>query len=218
MWRESDHPRRPAGDNRGGEFTHASGVENEKGKGIQAAPTAGPDDGREIPAYGEPTEGSVEVGAYHYSGQDRQALLSEYYGTGYRGAERDRLNEPGVDPRIRQRIYFYVDEGNGIKPESGVGARAHRVTLRNMYDPQKDGAAVWRRGRNANESETAVVKAGFDGYYVRDFASGQGLAVLLGRHSVPVKPIGPKSDAFNWIAPVFKPSVQMRFPYAGKKP
>ena len=98
---------------------------------------------------------------------------------------------PGTDPAIKRRIYFYVNEGQGVRPESGVGGYAHQVRLNNLYDPTTDGAALWRQGKgDTNASESAIVKAGYDGYYVRNFANQAGVAVLLGSHSVPVKQLG----------------------------
>jgi len=194
-FREDLHPRIPAGTERGGEFTDKGGSSGTQSAAAKAS--AGqdrPGDGAPIPEHGNPIEGAVQVSAVHYSSQGREALSSAFYGTGGRGIERNRLEN--ADPSIRQRIYFYVDEGHGVQPETSVGSHAHRVTLRNLYDPSRDGAAVWRRGGgDANASELAVRRAGYDGYYLRDYlrtVKGKpfGIAVLLGPRSVPVKYIG----------------------------
>jgi hypothetical protein len=100
-----------------------------------------------------------------------------------------------ADPSIQKRTYFYIDEGNGTQPETSVGSHAHRVVLRNLYEPQSDGFAIWRKGHDFNSSELAVHKAGYDGYYLRgrlEKAKGGkfGVAVLLGQHNIPVKYVG----------------------------
>jgi len=88
----------------------------------------------EAPSYGEAREGAISVVGRHYSPRVQTALNSAYYGTGLRGAEGSRLRE-SKDSRISNRIYFYVDTGEGIRPESGVGRFAHEVQLNNIYDP-----------------------------------------------------------------------------------
>lgn len=112
------------------------------------------------------------------------------YGTGLRGAEMARLQ--GADPRLKQRIYFYIDRGTGINPEAGVGGQAHRVNLQNLYDVDEDALRLRRDNEAFNDFESAVIDAGFDGYMVRD-AGPSGNAVLLGRHAVPVEQLGARS-------------------------
>jgi hypothetical protein len=111
-----------------------------------------------------------------------------------RGAEAQRLD--GVENSdIRPRTYFYVDKGNGVRNEDGVGGYAHAVKLTNMYSPEKDNFALWRTGKgDANASERAVMKAGYDGYYASFGNATQGVAVLIGHHSVNVVSIGRRSD------------------------
>jgi len=135
-------------------------------------------------SYGTATKGAAApVEAYHFSKQQRTTVSSWAYGTGLKGAEAQRL--AGADKRLRQRISFYVDQGTGIKPESGVGGHAHRVTLNNLYD---DASGVI--GGSGNDFELAVLKAGYDGYLVRLPGSQSAQAVLLGRHDVPVDHLG----------------------------
>jgi hypothetical protein len=145
-------------------------------------------DGRgEIPEYGTAREGAISVVGRHYSTEARASLNGVYYGRGLKGAERDRLdNSP--DPRLKNRIYFYVDQGSGVRPESGVGGIAHEVRLNNIYDPQTQTLPV--KG-NFNAFESAVINAGFDGY-IAPFGNNQAAVVLLGpRHSaVPVRSLG----------------------------
>lgn len=189
-------PRVPKGDPQGGEWTNGqTGSQANPGPGGQA-------DAAAVPEYGNPVnENAVTVNAVHFSNEDRTTLLSDFYGTGGRGIERGRLQE--ADPAIQKRIYFYVDQGNGVQPEQSVGSRGHAVTLRNLYDPKSDNFALWRsgsdprsEGHSLNAKELAVHRAGYDGYYIRDYlnraSNGKpfGVAVLLGPHMVPVKPIG----------------------------
>jgi hypothetical protein len=147
------------------------------------------------PEYGTPRQGAVSVLGVHYSRQPREYLSGLHHGQGLKDAADERLSEPGTDPRLKSRIYFYVDEGHGIVPEAGVGGVKHTVLLKNIYDPQMDHGAVWSRGKgDANASEKAVLDAGYDGYYVRNFANQSGVAVLLGDHTVKVKQEVQKDD------------------------
>lgn len=178
--------------------------EGNRGDGEQAGLRAGPGrsdvgneprDGADRPAafergqYGAPSEGSVEVVGYHYSQVHRETLNSAFYGTGLKGAERVRLSDMG-NGDIRPRIYFYVDRGNGIRQESGVGAAKHRLVMRNMYDVTADplGLVAGTNGKGlspedrASAWERAVMKAGFDGYLARDPIQPQWYAVLVGKH------------------------------------
>lgn len=147
------------------------------------------------PSYGTGIEGAVSVEGTHYSRERRGELDSSYYGTGMRGAERRRLDRPSADPAVRNRVFFYVDEGAGVTPESAVGAYPHRVRLENLYDWTEDALRLWPAAAavhtdhsdRVNHVEAAVVGAGFDGYYARGAFDGQGVAVLLGDHVVPVE-------------------------------
>lgn len=144
--------------------------------------------GQVAPSYGTPREGATSAVGYHYSQQPRDSLASQARGTGLRGAEMERLRD--ADPRLQERIYFYIDRGTGIQPEAGVGGYAHRVNLQNLYDADEDPLRLVRDNRSSNDFELAVLDAGFDGYMVRD-AGPSGNAVLLGRHDVPVEQLGP---------------------------
>jgi hypothetical protein len=140
----------------------------------------------EIPSYGQPREGAVSVVGRHYSRAERQRLSGNFYGSGLRGAEGRRLAE-SPDPRLRQRIYFYVDKGRGIRPEAGVGSIAHEVRLDNIYDPS---TRLIGPQEDANSFESAVINAGFDGY-IAPFGI-QDAVVLLGpkHNAVPVQRVG----------------------------
>ena len=82
-----------------------------------------------------------------------------------------------------------MNEGTGIRPEAGVGGVAHNVKLNNLYDIKADplGYRAFNR-ENPSAMERAIVNAGFDGYYAPDYANGQGVAVVIGRHTIPVSP------------------------------
>ena len=145
-------------------------------------------DGRgETPEYGTAREGAISVIGRHYSTEARTSLNGAYYGTGLKGAERDRL-DGSPDPRLKNRVYFYVDQGAGVRPEAGVGGIAHEVRLNNIYDPKTQILPV--KG-NFNAFESAVINGGFDGY-IAPFGNNQAAVVLLGpRHSaVPVRSLG----------------------------
>jgi len=144
--------------------------------------------------YGAAREGAISVQGVHYSQEARETLNSSQYGTGKQGAERRRLDRPSADPAVRNRIFFYVDEGTGVNPESGVGAKAHAVSLNNVYDLGEDNLGFKSRADEVytdkddwfNEVERLVSYEGFDGYYAPGAFGRQGVAVLLGDHQVPV--------------------------------
>ena len=121
----------------------------------------------------------VQVGALagdaltgvHYSQAPRPILDGRFAGTGIKAQERKRLDQ-STDPRIRDRIDFYTGEH---RREPGLGSFRHDVELRNMYDGGKNPLGIPSTDFNAFES--AVIDAGFDGYYTK------GRAVLLGAAS-----------------------------------
>ena len=143
--------------------------------------------GNPPPSYGTARTGAVSVVARHYSTTPRQTLSGEYYGRGLKGAERARLDS-SPDPRLKNRVYFYVDTGAGVRPEAGVGGYAHEAKLDNIYDPQ---TRLIKPQADANAFESAVINAGFDGY-IAPFGNNQSAVVLLGQKhkAVPVRAIG----------------------------
>ena len=142
--------------------------------------------------YGTPITNATSVVGVHYSRQPRTSLAGGFFGTGITGAERNRLAE-SADDRIRQRIYFYVDTGAGIRPEDGVGGNVHAVNLDNLYNISEDpygfiASAKAMPGYDQatwfNSVESMIIDAGFDGVYVPEAQGNQGVAVLLGpKHS-----------------------------------
>lgn len=152
--------------------------------------------------YGTAVDGASQAVGVHYSRSPRSTLSGEFYGTGLKGSESRRLDFSG-DPRISNRIHFYVDTGAGIAPEAGVGGNAHAVQLNNLYDISADPLGLMQaagsvrddRGTWFNAVESAILDAGFDGVLVPTAQGNQGVAVLLGpqHSSVPVNPIGQHS-------------------------
>ncbi len=159
-----------------------------------------------VPRYaGGQAQGAVSAPAIHFSGDTRTELDSAKWGTGMRDAAAARVaNSP--DPRLRHRIYFYLDNGRGISSESGVGYDAHAVFLDNLYDAVADPLDL-RTGRTANEFESAVLDAGFDGVVnsVGSGPSAKRAAVLLGERKVPVKAIGYEHQANAALAALREP-------------
>ena len=157
------------------------------GPTAQDRPGFSEDGGGPTPTYGTARAGAISVVGRHYSTTPRQTLSGDYYGQGLKGAERTRLDS-STDPRLKNRVYFYVDQGAGIRPESGVGGYAHEAKLDNIYDPQ---TRLIKPQADANAFESAVINAGFDGY-IAPFGNGQSAVVLLGQKhkAVPIKQIG----------------------------
>lgn len=155
--------------------------------------------------YGTPIEGAVSVQGVHFSNATRTVLDANSYGTGARGEEAARLKGP-ENADIRPRVHFYVDEGNGINREQGVGSVGHEVKLNNLYDIREDKLGL--RQADENAMERAIMAAGFDGYYAPNYRDmGQGVAVLLGNHSVPVEP-------YTGAGPTSRPVGAQRDTYA----
>jgi hypothetical protein len=150
-------------------------------------------------SYGTGREGSVQVVGVHYSNFRQEVLDSSKYGTGLRGGEANRISAPDA---VKNRTYFYVDEGEGIRPEFGVGGIAHTVELNNLYNWKEDPNGYWAEARRerptspaerANYVEARVVEDGYDGIYAPGGDGNQGVAVLLGSHKVDLKKKSTKS-------------------------
>ena len=150
----------------------------------------------EVPSYGVSTPGAVKARGVHYSREARDTLDGKFYGQGIPGAEYRRVND-AEDSRLKERIYFYVDSGKGIKPEAGVGSKQHTVDLNNLYDAGAN-KTIQRSVTGLsgdswmNAFESAVIDAGYDGY-LAPFGNQQA-AVLIGNHTVDLatKPEAPK--------------------------
>lgn len=149
--------------------------------------------------YGRRREHSVQLEGFHYSPAKRGVLDSSYYGRGMPGQERRRLDMWSATEEQKPRIHFYINEGNGITPEVGVGGHGHAVDLQNLYNATQDPLGLRKLSQEqypsshddrANALEQLVMKNGFDGYYVPNAQAHQGVAVLLGKHKVPVDYLG----------------------------
>lgn len=139
--------------------------------------------------YGSPRADAVSAVGVHFSKQYRPQISSAFFGSGLRGLESERLSSP-ENADLRNRIYFYVDTGKGIRPEAGVGGVPHVIKLNNLYDTQKDPLGIVKNNRGeseqkrANNLERAIKDAGFDGMLVRDSILPQGYAILYGKHNI----------------------------------
>ncbi len=137
----------------------------------------------------------------HFSQAQRETLSGKFFGTGLAAEEAYRL-KLAEDPRIKTRISFYIDEGAGIRPEVGVGAYEHQVPLNNLYDAAKNPLKLSTEsyatgnlaGPDFNRFESAVLDAGFDGYYIKAAHGKQGGAVLLGQAAEAVRVMPKNSD------------------------
>jgi hypothetical protein len=126
-------------------------------------------------------EHAVRIDGTHFSRDTRSSLDGRFFGRGLKGAEQSRLAE-ATDPRIKERVYFYVNEGKGVTPEAGVGGVAHAATVGNLYNVKGDPLKLFKSG-DLNGSETRVLDAGFDGYYFPNYVNSQGIAIVLGKAS-----------------------------------
>lgn len=151
---------------------------------------AGAPDAGVPPTFGRGRRDAVQVRGVHFSGQTRQALNTALYGTGLKGAERERLFDP-KNADIRPRSFFYVNEGQGVFPEAGVGAQAHDVDLANLYDLKADPLGYRKLSEgDSSKMERLIMQGGFDGFYAPGVFGRQGVAAVLGSHSIPVRNLG----------------------------
>lgn len=121
----------------------------------------------------------VIEGIHFTSKADLAKLSGEYYGTGLKGSERDSV-QASTDSRIAHRVHFYVNTGEGIKPEVGVGAHVYRAQLHDMYDTKADLLGFMRHSKgDMRKVETEALDAGYSGVYVPGAQGNQGVAVVL---------------------------------------
>ncbi|MGL4650301.1 MAG: hypothetical protein ACRC1H_12915, partial [Caldilineaceae bacterium] len=137
--------------------------------------------------------GALNVTGVHFSRAQRDILSGEHYGTGMRGAE-----SRNIDPNM-PRLFFYADEGKGIRAETGVGGVGHEVDLKNIYDLETDPLRIQSKYPDPSQQaarDAEIIARGFNGYYARgampaDAHGGrQGVVVALGdtTRNMPTRP------------------------------
>ena len=127
---------------------------------------------------------AISLNAIHYAREANIPVLAKnFYGRGIKGAEASRVFQ-SRDPRIRNRVYFYVPLSNGRfpNPEVGLGKNVYSQRFRNILGPgKKIGELFSEADGDANKFESLVIDAGYDGYAPYDM----GMVVIL-NHDVPV--------------------------------
>jgi hypothetical protein len=133
---------------------------------------------------GEKQDGALSYEGTHYGKVQANTLVGRMYGSGIRGAERERLDQSN-DSRIKKRVYFYIEKPNGQMPlrEAGLGPHIHRQNFDNILGPSPEMNRISNLAKgDSNKFESLVVDEGFDGYAIPDM----GVMVIL-NHDVPVK-------------------------------
>ena len=136
-------------------------------------------------------EGATSYRGVHYGKNQVSVLTGRSWGTGIKGAERERL-EASNDPRLKRRIYFYIPKENGEMPlpEAGVGHHVYEQTFANILGPTLElnrlASAASKEGKSF---ESAVIDAGYDGYAV----PSMGMMVIL-NHDAPVEYLGTRAE------------------------
>ena len=136
-------------------------------------------------------EGPATFEAHHWSNTpDLTETNPEKMGTGVRGAERARMNEPG----FLKRTNFGTE---GYKEPAVQGQKYHYVSdleASKYYDAQKDPEGIWKKGfkeSGATGAEKAVRDAGYHGY-----RSGNEVASF---EKVPVRPHVEAKPEFSMV-------------------
>jgi hypothetical protein len=140
---------------------------------------------------GEKQPASMSYRGIHYGQAKVDELDGKKFGTGIRGAERRRL-EDAFDDRIKNRVYFYITKPDGTLPlpESGLGGYVYTQQFDNILPPGSEMSKMFSSvNGDANNFETAVIDAGYDGYAV----PSMGMMVVL-NHNTPVKYEGTRGD------------------------
>jgi hypothetical protein len=139
---------------------------------------------------GERQPGAMTFDAVHYGKEKVDQLSGSKYGTGIRGAEAKRLEY--AEPRIKNRVYFYIpkEDGKMPLPESGLGGHVYIQRFNNILGP---GPEMGRINREAfgdpNNFESGVIDAGYDGYAI----PSMGMMVVL-NHDTPVEYRGTRDE------------------------
>lgn len=141
--------------------------------------------------FGTKQPGASSFEGTHYGNVKVDTLSADKYGTGMRGAERRRL-ENSYDDRINRRVYFYIKKTDGQMPtpESGVGGFVYTQKFDNILGPGPEMSRLFSKANgDANEFESSVIDAGYDGYAVPNM----GMMVVL-NHDVPVQYLGTRVE------------------------
>lgn len=144
------------------------------------------------PARAEVPSDALTVEAYHFSKEARPTLTTGAYGSGLQGSDRDEILG-AKDQRLKQRLYFYVNKGTGVRPESGVGGIAHKATLDGIYDADADTKRL-KQGKSKRDFESAVLDAGYKGYLSRLEGSQPSQVILLGSQTVQPEVLGGRTQ------------------------
>lgn len=143
-------------------------------------------------------DAAAPVTAVHYGKTAGLDVLSgDMNSKGIYGREQERLKYSD-DPAIKRRVYFYpANEGGMPAKEGGLGINAYAVKFGNLYDAAKDPQGLRAQVKGiadpadrSNAFESAIVKAGYDGY-----ATGKMIVAL--DSDVPVIFLGQQSMRFN---------------------
>jgi hypothetical protein len=140
---------------------------------------------------GEKQPASMSYRGIHYGQTKVDELDGKKFGTGIRGAERRRL-EDAFDDRIKNRVYFYITKPDGTLPlpEAGLGGYVYTQQFDNILPPGSEMSQMFSSvNGDANNFETAVIDAGYDGYAV----PSMGMMVVL-NHNTPVKYEGTRGE------------------------
>jgi len=141
---------------------------------------------------GEKQPEAVSTVGVHYGKEPNLTVLNgNRYGTGIKGAEATRLAQ-SRDPRIKNRVYFYLtEEGAPLPPaEGGLGNDVYTQKFDNMLSQGDEMQRMYNEvGKDLNKFESAVVDAGYDGYAI----PSMDMMVIL-NHDTPVNYQGKKQD------------------------
>ena len=135
--------------------------------------------------------GSITVDAVHYGKEKVPELSGRMYGSGIRGAEAKRLAD-AFDPRIKNRVYFYIPRENGVMPipEAGLGGHVYIQRFNNVLGPGPEMSRISREAfGDSNNFESGVIDAGYDGYAI----PSMGMMVIL-NNDVPVEYRGTRDE------------------------
>lgn len=140
------------------------------------------------------------VGVHYGNVGGLTSLSARRYGEGIRGVERSRVTDKFADPRLKKRVYFYINYGDLSEAENGKLPLPEVGLSNNLYSQQFDNIlfpgpkmsslqekAERRAERDQmpfyeqNYFESYIIDAGYDGYAVPEM----GMMVIL-NHNTPV--------------------------------